>query len=570
MAEELKNLELQMLTNNKTTGFNYRERREKHWRDNYELYRDEVQINRLTQRQTVNVPLMKTQLRTLLKDIDDMPVVAFENLDNDKEKEIFLNEYWKFVLDENNAKIQDIVDKKQDFFFGRTFDSWQIEDGKIVFDIEDPEDILVDRFMNPYDIDSSRFLIHTHIFVPLSELEQNEDYDQERVADLKTFFESQLGIVKANDNENSLSRKNQKMSDLGVQDMDDPLLGETYVELSIHYVKRDVDGEDRIIVYVEAENQQILMRKDQEEIIGVTEDNFWTNHYRYNTWGDDVDKQDFWTDGIADIIRVPNQILNTWLSQKVENRTMRNFNMHYYDSSLAEEGFTPSTFNPVPWGWYPIPGDPNKVLKTVEIPELRDSIADMEYLQGLTEKATGATSTQQGVQTERQVTLGEVELAQGEAKARTQGISKFYTHAWEQRAKKFLKLIEAAPEKIDAVKLFKKGRNTDDIHEREVAPKDWMSESGYRVKVWNQDEKKANEEDSLNKLNAVWLNMMDNPKLKEIYNRKLLEFADLEPDEITDVMEYEKTKPAMMPGQEGQPQPGQPQPQQQQQIPARI
>jgi len=92
--------------------------------------------------------------------------------------------------------------------------------------------------------------------------------------------------------------------------------GETYVELSIHYVKRDVDGEDRIIVYVEAENQQILMRKDQEEIIGVTEDNFWTNHYRYNTWGDDVDKQDFWTDGIADIIRVPNQILNTWLSSE--------------------------------------------------------------------------------------------------------------------------------------------------------------------------------------------------------------------------------------------------------------
>ena len=549
MAEELKNLELQMLTNNKTTGFTYKERREKHWRENYELYRDEVQINRLTQRQTVNVPLMKTQLRTLLKDVDDMPVVQFENLDNDKEKEIFLNEYWKLVLDENNAEIQDIVDKKQDFFFGRTFDSWQIEDGKIVFDIEDPEDILVDRFMNPYDIDSSRFLIHTHIFVPLSELERNEDYDQDKVAELKIFFETQLGLVKAKDNENSLARKNEKMSDLGVQDIEDPLLGETYVELSIHYVKRDVEGEDRIIVYVEAEDQQILMRKDQEEIIGVTEDNFWINHYRYNTWGDDVDKQDFWTDGVADIIRVPNQILNTWLSQKVENRTMRNFNMHYYNSNIAEEGFTPSTFNPVPWGWYPFPGDPNKDLKLVEIPELTDSIQDMEYIQGLTEKATGATATQQGIQTERQVTLGEVQLAQGEAKARTQGISKFYTHAWEQRAKKFLKLVEAAPDKIDAVKLFKKGRNTDDVHEREVAPKDWMTESGYRVRVWSQDEKKANETDALNKLNAVYINMMDNPKLKEIYDRKLLEFADLEPDEITEVMEYEKSKGVMMPQQ---------------------
>src|SRR3989304_6295619 len=132
MAEAVKeNLELQMLLNNKQTGFNYRERREEDWRENYELYRDKVTINRLTQRQSVNLPLMKTTLRTLLKDIDDMPVVVLENLDNDKQAEVFQNENWKWTLDLNNAEIQDIVDKKQDFFFGRTFDSWQIIDGKI-------------------------------------------------------------------------------------------------------------------------------------------------------------------------------------------------------------------------------------------------------------------------------------------------------------------------------------------------------------------------------------------------------------------------------------------------------
>jgi len=76
----------------------------------------------------------------------------------------------------------------------------------------------------------------------------------------------------------------------------------------------------------------------------------------------------------------------------------------------------------------------------------------------MTEKATGATSTQQGVQTERQITLGEVELAQGEAKARIQGMSKFYTAAWEQRATMFLKLIEAAGDKLDAVKIYKSGK----------------------------------------------------------------------------------------------------------------
>src|SRR5690606_5719295 len=122
MAEELDNLELQMLLNNKETGYNYRKRREEQWRENYELYRDKVIVNRLTQRQSVNLPLMKTTLRTLLKDVDDMPVIVFENLDNDKEAEIFLNEYWKWTLEQNNAEIQDVVDKKQDFFFGRTFD----------------------------------------------------------------------------------------------------------------------------------------------------------------------------------------------------------------------------------------------------------------------------------------------------------------------------------------------------------------------------------------------------------------------------------------------------------------
>jgi hypothetical protein len=37
----------------------YRERRHPQWTDNYLLYRDTLITNRLTQRQSVNVPLMK-------------------------------------------------------------------------------------------------------------------------------------------------------------------------------------------------------------------------------------------------------------------------------------------------------------------------------------------------------------------------------------------------------------------------------------------------------------------------------------------------------------------------------
>ena len=169
---QLESPELQMLRLNKESGYNYRERRQDDWDENYLLYRDKVRINRLTQRQSVNIPLMKQTIRTLLKDVDDMPLLEFQNLDNDKDAEIFQNEYWKWTLEINNMEIKDIVDKRQGFLFGRTYDQMQIADGKVLMTIEDPEDILVDRFIDPADIDTTRFLIHTHIFTTLSSLKK--------------------------------------------------------------------------------------------------------------------------------------------------------------------------------------------------------------------------------------------------------------------------------------------------------------------------------------------------------------------------------------------------------------
>ena len=72
--------ELQMLKNNRDEGYNYKYRRTIDWNETYELYRDKVTYNRLTQRQSVNLPIMKGQIRTLLKDVDDMPVIYFQNL----------------------------------------------------------------------------------------------------------------------------------------------------------------------------------------------------------------------------------------------------------------------------------------------------------------------------------------------------------------------------------------------------------------------------------------------------------------------------------------------------------
>ena len=554
--------ELQMLLNNKESGYNYRQRRQDDWLENYTLYRDKVTINRLTQRQSVNIPLMKQTIRTLLKDVDDMPVLYFENIDNNKEAEVFKNEYWKYTVEQNHMDLQDIVDKRQVFLYGRSFDQWQIVDGKIKMTVEDPQDILVSRYCDPTNLHSSRFLIHTHIFKPLTEIEKNPDYDKQAIADLKKWYATEMGIIKVATNEEMALEKNKKMEDMGLIDAAQPILGETYVELTLHFVYRndeDVDNE-QLYLYVEADDQKILMKKPLEQVIGTTEDHYWQTHFPYNTWADDLERQDFWSDAIADIIRTPNKVLNSWFSQLVENRTLRNFGMHYYDSTI--EGFTPSTFNPVPWGWYGIPGKPQDVMQKVEIPDLSESLDEMQFLLTMSEKATGATATSQGQVEQRQVTLGEVQLALGEAKERIKGMSKFYTPAWKSRGELFEKLIEAASDKLDAVKIYKKGRNTNDIYTKEITPKDWMTKSGYLVKVWTQDEKNTENTNAINKLNAAKIVMPDNPKLNEVFKRKLLEFADLPPSDINDIMEYEKQKQdmimqsmqnGMIPGQQIQP-----------------
>lgn len=554
-GEEIVSSEVQMLENNTTEGHNYRSRRVPDWTETYELYRDKVTYNRLTQRQSVNLPIMKGQVRTILKDIDDMPVIYFENLDNDKQAELFKNEYWKWTVNINNMDLQDIVDKRQVILFGRSFDQWQIKDGRVVMTVQDPADILVSRFVNPFDLHSSRYLIHINIFVPLSSLKKNKDYDQELVAELEEYYRTRDGLLKADQNEKNLNDKNAKLRDMGVPDVDDPVLGETYVELAMHFVYRDdeveLDGEGntveiptQIFVYVLAEHKKVLMKKPLEQVIGVTEDHFWRNHFPYCSWADDLERQDFWSDGVGDMIRTPNKILNSWFSQMVENRTLRNFGMHYYNSNL--EGFNPQIMQPVPWGWYGIPvptnGSLESVMKKVDIPDLSESLDEMEFLLAITEKSSGATSGAQGSPSERQITLGEFKATLVEAKERVKGMSKFYTPVWKERGMMFIKLLEAAPEKLDAVKINKKGRNTDDIYTREIAPKDWRTPLGYRIKVWSQDEKDTNDINMLTKQNAVKQAMPDNAKVAEIYQRRLLEWADYTPDEINEIMQLEEDK----------------------------
>jgi hypothetical protein len=64
--------------------------------------------------------------------------------------------------------------------------------------------------------------------------------------------------------------------------------------------------------------------------------------------------------------------------------------------------------------------------------------------------------------------------------------------------------------------------------------------------------------------------MPDNPKLDEVYKRKLVEFADLTPDEVSEIMEYESKKMTMPPLEAGNAINGQPNVSMQTPVPQQI
>lgn len=535
--------ELDIIKLEKDSALAFKERRLQDWDDNYTLYRDKVVTNRLTQRQSVNVPLMKYGLNSILKDVDDPPQLYFQNLDNEDQKEIFYNEHWKEVAKRNKLVMVASVDRKQAFLFGRTFKKINIENGKVTFEVIDPKDMLVHRFVNPVDLHSAKCLIQTGIYRTLTEILEDEEYNKEVRAELRTYYENRDPELEGDDTYAQASEKADRMTTMGVDDEFDPVLGETYLELNeVYRFEWDDVAEDTIIfryVIAIADDQTFKLHKQAlHEIFGKTKDNFWFNHFPYSSWGTDPERTDFWNDGAGDILRTPNKIANSWISSLVENRQLRNYGMTYYDST--DPTFVPQTFQPIPYGFYPVPGDPNKVMKPVEIPDLSESLDEIQYIISLAEKATASTSTQSGAIEQKQVTLGEIQLALANAQDRVKSIQQFIDEDWKEFGMLYIKLLEGAGQYLDPVTVNKKGRLGKKMYTREISMKDWKTKSGYTVEVRMLQDKQAEDVDMIQKLTVARNSMPDNVPLKEIYDHHILQFAGLTPDEISTVEEFER------------------------------
>ena len=448
---------------------------------------------------------------------------------------------WKKFFVDEKVEIRDIVDKKLVALYGRSFKKLNVRGGKVVFEIIDPIDILVDRFVDPVDLDTSNFVIHTHIYRTLGEIERNPNYDKEAIKRLKDYYSSRLGIIKAKENIKLLSDKLDKLRDLGVVDTEFPPVGNVIVEINEYYKKlwNDKTEREEIYLIVRAENE-ILMVKPLNEVIGKTVDDYWATHYPFSTWADDIERTDFWSDGLADIARPICKIVNSFFSQMVENRVLKNFGMYFYDAT--NPNFVPQVFEPRPFGWYPVPGDPNKVIRRFAVPDLSDNLNEIVFLTQVLERATGVTAIQKGVSEKKEITLGEVQLLYKEAQERAIASSKFYQNSWKDFGYRWYKMLEAQADNLDDVELYKKSFTKGVVYGKKVKIKDLISSKGYNCKVLSSAEQERSELETINKFNAVLQIMADNEPLKLVFQRKLLDLLDLNPDEKKDILEFEKQR----------------------------
>ena len=523
-------------------------RRHEEWEDNYHLYRNKVETNRITQRQSVSLPIMKETIQTILAKTNEEPDIHYESLAGDKQKEIFLNEYWRYSKNEDNFAIKDIVDKKQAYLYGRSNMKLNIYGGMIHTETLEPQDVLIDAQADPSDIDNTaHFVGHRNIYLPLKDVLNNQNYDDDAQDELADHYRSDEGERASQQNIEAMKEKKERIQSLGYNlDMD---TGLKMVELTENYYKEwdEDDREFKWVLHIEEMKSNVVLKNERME------DYLNANIQPIVSWSPDVEKTDMYPDGIGDMARQPNKIVNAWFSQMVENRTLKNLGMHMYNTNASDD-FTPQTFSPQPWGWYPTPGNPDELVKRMEIPDLSGALDEMQYVQNSLQRAAATTAVTKGTSPEGAQTLGEIRTLIDTATERITSMRKYYREAREQLARKWYKLATNNPDKLDAVDVYKEGKS-DRMYSETIKPADWMDEEGYRCTVTSKAESQKETAQEIKKLQFAANQFQGNKPLQEITKKRMLDLLDLSQDEMDRVMEYEEERgqPSVPAPQEGEP-----------------
>ncbi len=503
------------------------------WVDNYDLYRGKVKTNRLTQRQAVCVPLMKETIKTLLSSNDESPGIEWKELGGDEDKEILYQEIWDMNAKQNKLELVDILDKKNVMMYGIGSRKLNICDTGIRIDSLDPYDIVFDPLMSVGQIETARFVVHQNIFKSVREILASDRYDKAGKDSLMIWINSPIGMTHSDEDKKKWEEKMKRLKDMGVDNKDFPLFagGDRIISITEHFTNVWKDGKWQRRVMTYADDSVLLSNVSLMDAIGV---DFWP----FVVWVEDPESTDIYSDSIGDLVRVPNKIINIWVSQMMENRTLKNFQMHWF---LPSGNYTPQTYTPGPGVMLPAPpgDDINKVIKPVEISGLDDTLASIDWLRGMVERGTGATSLEKGQPEKGVQTLGEVQVLVGKAKERSIGMRKFYTIAYYELCTKWGKMLDANKPKI--LTLYKTSQSGK-MYQKKIFAADWESKDGYEPMVSSTSEQEQNEIKSIQKWQFIIQGHPNNNALKRISLKRELELLDLSPDELKQVESDEKNQ----------------------------
>lgn len=525
--------EMVRLQTERKAAIEVQERKHNDWNDNYELYRNKVRINRLTQRQAVNIPIMKETIKTLLSKVDDPPNIEWRENSGDQIKELYYQEIWNQQFIDNKIELIDMLDKKNVFLYGLSTKKLNIYDGGVEVNVLDVFDILLDPLMIPGNIESSRFIVHQNIFKSAQEILADEKYDKKGKEEIKIWLDAPPGLTQSALNKEEWDKKMDRLRAMGADETDIASFagGDRLINLTEHFTRRwnkeKKEFERRVVVY--AENAIVLMDKTLKELIGVE---FWP----FVVWNEDPETNDVYPDSVGDLIRTPNKVLNIWFSQLIENRTLKNFQMHWFS---PVQGYEPKTYTPGPGMMIPAPpsDDIRKVIQPVEISGLDDTLESIGFLTRIIERGTGATAVDKGQSESGQQTLGEVEMLVGKSTERAVSTAKFYRMAWQELADKWDRLMHANAPKF--FKLYKEAASGK-IYFKQVYKEDWFSEEGFKALVRSTSEQEQSNMQSMQKWIYVRAQSPNNMALKEISMKRMLGLLDVTPQELQQIEEAEK------------------------------
>lgn len=511
----------------------FKERRLGQWNENYYLFRDKVLTNRLTQRQPVNIPIVRETLQTWISKIDEAPELKFETRgkeNKDKDGEILINELWSYYYDALKLELVDNLDKKIVGLQGRSFKKWGFSKNKIFCDIIDPFDIEIDPRTNPLELESASFVIHTHIFRSLKEILANPKYTSEGKKELKIFLDSKQGLIKAASDQNSFDERNRRLETLGAHNFDEYQASDVMVEINESYKLLWDDEEKKFVRYliIFATDSVVLYKEKLKKAIGISK-------LPIVSWASDPDLNDLWSDGIADNVRTFNKITNMYISQDLESRTYRNFGMYFFNTLNGT--FQPRSFEAKPFGMYGVPGNPSEIVQQMKIEPIGDTAGQITFLKELIQSSVAQTAAERGIKQPGEQTLGQVQLQLQQSNTRNHVVSKNYRRAWKESGEIFYELLKA--NSSGKITLYKKGADGN-YYSKDIDSIDWINPLGYECKVIIKSDADAQDDLQLKKIQYMKNSFATNPSAIKIAKRKELEILGLTTNEIEQIMQFEE------------------------------